>query len=256
MFFSQENSLDHIGIIMDGNGRWAKAKNLSRSKGHEEGLRNIKNICESAIKYKIKFLTLFSLSSENLFRPEEEIYFLINLVDHAINFYQDFLFENHIIFNFFGDLSILKDEVIEKIQYIQNKTKENFSASNSITLNIAFNYGGRQEIIFAANQILKKFFKNIIDNKLDISKIKDFQINENELEKNFYLQDIPPPDLIIRTGSYQRMSNFLLWQSAYSELYFSEKLWPDFDNHDFLETINFFHKQKRNFGLICENSNN
>jgi undecaprenyl diphosphate synthase len=244
------NKLNHLAIIMDGNGRWAEKKNLPRSEGHEKGLENIKNICELAIKSEIKFLTLFSLSSENLFRPKNEILFLIDLVDHALDFYLKFIVENQIIFNFFGDDSILNHLTISRIKNLQRITNEKFSSSKNLVLNIAFNYGGRQEILFAINNIIqKKISQNSFQNNSNEMK-KENLISEDDLRSNFYLPQIPDPDLIIRTGGYQRLSNFLLWQSAYSELYFCDDFWPEFEGHSLEKAIQHFHLQKRNFGLL------
>lgn len=241
------NPLNHLAIIMDGNGRWAEKNDLERSCGHQKGLEKIKNICELSLKSNIKYLTLFALSSENLFRPKNEILFLIDLVDEAIDLYSKYLIENRIIVNFFGDYSILNNLTISRINALQEKTNKEFLNSNSMVLNIAFNYGGRQEILFAINKIIKKSM-----NDFCIHNPKDITISEKDLISNFYLQGIPDPDLIIRTGGYQRLSNFLLWQGAYSELYFCQDLWPDFNEKSFNSALKYFYMQKRNFGLIPE----
>jgi len=225
---------ESVGIIMDGNGRWAIKNQLNdRSNGHKAGLKNIESICEFSIKHKIKFLTLFAFSTENNSRPKKEVEFLIQILVDSIEYYEKFLLENKIKFKFIGDRSILNDKIYEKIQKLEDET---FIDNYTLSLNIAFNYGGRKEILSAVNKIIESNIKK--------------KISEEEFRKYLYNPDLKDPDLIIRTGGFQRLSNFLMFQSAYSELYFSEELWPDFSEESLIKAINFFKKQKRNFGLI------
>ena len=221
-------NIQHVAIIMDGNGRWAEKKELHRSKGHKKGLDNIIPILEELIEQKIKYITLFAFSTENNKRPYEEKKNLINLLDAALNNINEKINENNINLSFIGDLSSLPKNITSKIQKISQKNK----CKSSLKLIIAWNYSGRSDILNAIREIEKKY------------------ITEKEFESYLMTKNIPDPDLIIRTGNQMRISNFMLWQSAYSELYFSKKLWPEFTKKDLNNAIVEFKKRKRNYGNV------
>ena len=221
-------NIQHVAIIMDGNGRWAEKKELHRSQGHKKGLDNILPIVEELIEQKIKYVTLFAFSTENNKRPYEEKKNLINLLDAALNNINEKINENNINLSFIGDLSSLPKNITSKIQKISQKNK----CKSSLKLIIAWNYSGRSDILNAIREIEKKY------------------ITEKEFESYLMTKNIPDPDLIIRTGNQMRISNFMLWQSAYSELYFSKKLWPEFTKKDLNNAIVEFKKRKRNYGNV------
>ena len=221
-------NIQHVAIIMDGNGRWAEKKELHRSEGHKKGLDNILPIVEELIEQKIKYITLFAFSTENNKRPYEEKKNLINLLDAALNNINEKINENNINLSFIGDLSSLPKNITSKIQKISQKNK----CKSSLKLIIAWNYSGRSDILNAIREIEKIY------------------ITEKEFESYLMTKNIPDPDLIIRTGNQMRISNFMLWQSAYSELYFSKKLWPEFTKKDLNNAIVEFKKRKRNYGNV------
>ncbi len=221
-------NIQHVAIIMDGNGRWAEKKELHRSQGHKKGLDNILPIVEEFINQKIQYVTLFAFSTENNKRPYEEKKNLINLLDAALNNINEKINENNINLSFIGDLSSLPKNITSKIQKISQKNK----CKSSLKLIIAWNYSGRSDILNAIREIEKIY------------------ITEKEFESYLMTKNIPDPDLIIRTGNQMRISNFMLWQSAYSELYFSKKLWPEFTKKDLNNAIVEFKKRKRNYGNV------
>ena len=221
-------NIQHVAIIMDGNGRWAEKKELHRSQGHKKGLDNILPIVEEFINQKIQYVTLFAFSTDNNKRPYEEKKNLINLLDAALNNINEKINENNINLSFIGDLSSLPKNITSKIQKISQKNK----CKSSLKLIIAWNYSGRSDILNAIREIEKIY------------------ITEKEFESYLMTKNIPDPDLIIRTGNQMRISNFMLWQSAYSELYFSKKLWPEFTKKDLNNAIVEFKKRKRNYGNV------
>ena len=223
----------HIAVIMDGNGRWAKKKLLPRLVGHNKGLDSVKKIIECSIKYKIKTLTLYAFSTENWKRPIKEVEGLLKLFSQSISKESKKIHSNNIKIKFIGDVSILTKALQGKIKKIENETSRN----SSLILNIALNYGGRLDIINSVNN----FYKN---------KIKKIKINEKNITNGLYTKGQPDVDLLIRTGGEQRISNFLLWQIAYAELYFSKKLWPDFNEKVFVDALYFFQNTERKFGSI------
>ena len=223
------NDINHVAIIMDGNGRWAEQHNLPRFSGHKKGLNVIPEVVEELINNKIKYVTLFAFSTENNFRPKEEKENLLNLLEFALNKVAKEIQKNKIKLSFIGDIEYLPKHLLKKIKNITQKYDVKYNAE----LIIAWNYGGRQEIINVVNKLIKQNINNI---------------DETHFEKLLYTSEIPNPDLIIRTGGQQRISNFMLWQSAYSEMYFTTKLWPDFNKKDVIKALNDFKKRNRNYG--------
>jgi len=222
---------NHVAIIMDGNGRWAKERGFERYIGHKLGIESVREIIGISKKIGIKYLTLYVFSKENWKRPKEEIKFLFNLLKKTLEEELERLKRNNIRVMVMGKIEDLKDNVKDFLEKCVNETKN----SNGMNVIIAFNYSGRQEIIDGINKILKER-KNIR--------------SEKEFSKYLYLKDIPEPDLLIRTSGEMRISNFMLWQIAYTELFFTKKLWPDFRKKDFLEAIEDFSKRERRFGGI------
>ena len=224
---------NHIAVIMDGNGRWAKKKLLPRLVGHNKGLDSVKKIIECSIKYKIKTLTLYAFSTENWKRPIKEVEGLLKLFSQSISKESKKIHSNNIRLKFIGNVSILSKKLQEKIKKIENETSRN----TSLILNIALNYGGRLDIVNSVNTFYK-------------TKTKIIKITEKNITNGLYTKGQPDVDLLIRTGGEQRISNFLLWQIAYAELYFSKKLWPDFNEKVFVDALYFFQNTERKFGSI------
>ena len=225
----------HVAIIMDGNYRWAKSKSMPVAYGHKKGAQNIENIVKAAIDNKVEFLTLYAFSTENWNRPKKEVDDLMELLDDFLTNDVKKISQQNVRVLVSGDLSKVKDSTKSKIDDIIIKTSDN----DAITLNIAFGYGARQEL----TEAFKALYSKVSNGELDIE-----DVVYNDIAQNFYQPRIPDPDLLIRTGSEQRISNFLLMQIAYSELYFSDKLWPDFSNNDFSEAINEFNQRIRKYG--------
>tara|TARA_B100000767_G_scaffold132135_1_gene125500 strand:- start:3134 stop:3820 length:687 start_codon:yes stop_codon:yes gene_type:complete len=223
----------HIAVIMDGNGRWAKKKLLPRLVGHNRGLQSVKKIIECCIKYNIDTLTIYAFSTENWKRPLKEVDGLLKLFSESISRESKKIHSNNIKLKFIGDTSIFKESLQLKIKDIERETSRN----KSLTLNVALNYGGRLDIVNSVNS----FYEN--------KKITK-KITEKNINNGLYTKGQLDVDLLIRTGGQQRMSNFLLWQSAYAELYFSKRLWPDFDEKVFVSALYFFQNTERKFGSI------
>lgn len=219
---------------MDGNGRWARKKYLPRLVGHNKGLDSVKRVIEYSIKYKISTLTLYAFSTENWKRPVKEIDGLLKLFSQSISSESKKIQNNNIKLKFIGDTSIFSKKLQNKIEIIEKKTIKN----KGLNLNIALNYGGRQDIVNAVN----RFYLN--------KKNKTKKITENNINDGLYTNGQSDVDLLIRTGGEKRISNFLLWQMAYTELYFSKKLWPDFDENLFVDALYFFQNSDRKFGAI------
>jgi undecaprenyl diphosphate synthase len=228
-------SPSHIAIIMDGNGRWGLKKYKDRNKGHYYGLQNINKIINDCIKINIKYLTLYTFSTENWNRPKKEIDYLFFLFKYFYKKNFNKLNKNNIKIKFIGNLKNIPKDLKVIIKKIQDKTKNN----NAITVIFAFNYGAKSELVNA--------FKNIIKNKNKVNKI-----NEDLINNNLYTKNIPDPDILIRTGGEKRLSNFLLWQLSYAELFFINKNWPDFNFLDLKKIINTFRVTKRKFGGLNE----
>ena len=223
------NPLNHVAIIMDGNGRWGIKYKNSRHAGHKEGLKVINNIIKLSVEKKIKYLTLFVFSKDNWKRPKAEINYLFNLLYNFLNEKINFLNDNNIKLNIIGNKNFSK-----KIKKLLIKS-ENLTKKNSLLqINLALNYGSREEILSSVKKIVKK----------------KTSINDKNLSDNLYTKNIPDPDILIRTGDTRRLSNFLLWQLAYAEIFFEKKLWPDFNEYNYREIIKKYRKIKRNFGKI------
>ena len=222
-----DERLSHIAFIMDGNGRWAKKRSLPRKAGHKQGALTFEKIVKACNNIGIKTVTVYAFSTENWKRPKDEVDAIISLLNSYIDRVNK---DNDIRFIFLGDKSVLNDDLREKMINLEKSTSD---CTN--TLNIAFNYGGRAEIVNAFNQLAKEG-KN--------------SITEADISSHLYTCDSPDPDLIVRTANEIRISNFLLWQSAYSEFYFTDVLWPDFDEEELNKAITEFYKRKRNFGDV------
>ena len=223
------NPLNHVAIIMDGNGRWGLKKRNSRNAGHKAGLNTVEKIIKETIKQKIRFLTLYAFSTENWKRPKKEVNYLFNLLENFLINRIDELHKQNIKLKIIGIKSFSN-----KLNKLLNTSEKKTSKNTKLQINLALNYGSKFEIINA--------FKNLLKSKVKIS--------EKNLNKYLQTKDIPDPDLLIRTGNTKRLSNFLLWQLAYSEIFFEKKLWPDFNEKDYSKIINNFRSVKRNFGNI------
>ena len=223
------NLIKHVAIIMDGNGRWGIKYKKSRNLGHKEGLKTVEKIIKSSIKNKIKYLTLYAFSTENWKRPKKEINFLFNLLENFLLSKISELDKKNIKLKIIG-----KKRFSKKINELINKSEKKTFKNKRLQINLALNYGSKSELINSFNMINKY-------NK---------KINEKNISKYLFTQNIPDPDLLIRTGNTQRLSNFLLWQLAYTEIFFEKKLWPDFNEKDYIKIIKKFKLIKRNFGNI------
>lgn len=227
----------HIGIIMDGNGRWAVQQNRRRSAGHREGLKTAKKIVKAASDAGVKFLSLYTFSTENWKRAEDEVAFLMKLISQNLKKEYDFYRENSIKVVHTGDLSLLPPSVQTEINDVMKDTQK----FEGLVVNLAINYGGKDEIVRSVNRWLSKQ-----DNGSD----QNLEISDQIIKSNLDRPEIPDPDLIIRTGGEQRLSNFLLWESAYSEYYFSKKLWPDWTKEDLYIALSDFNQRHRKFGGV------
>ena len=227
-------NLNHIAIIMDGNGRWAKDKGMDRIFGHKEGAKSAKRVIEACSDLNINYLTLYAFSTENWNRPQSEVDSLMSLLSLMLKNEIKELERNNIVFNVVGRVEDLPKSVQNIISDVIDRTKHN----TGLVLSLALSYGGRQEIIDAVNKI-------IVSKKSEI-------INEEIVKNNLYCPEIPDPDLIIRTAGEYRLSNFLLWQSAYAELFVSKKNWPDFKKKDLMEALKDFENRDRTFGKLTD----
>ena len=225
----------HLAIIMDGNGRWAKRRGLPRSAGHREGAKAVRRIITSCLDFNIPILTIFAFSTENWKRPKNEIMYLLKLFERVLSKEKANLIKNNIKINFIGRLNNLPDSLIGKMKELHESSKRN----NKLILNVAINYGGRAEIVDALKSITLK----IEEKKLNIE-----EINENTIRDNLYTHNLPDPDLLIRTAGEMRISNFMIWQIAYTELWVTPVFWPDFDENNLIEAIRNFQKRVRKYG--------
>ncbi|KXS50287.1 MAG: undecaprenyl diphosphate synthase [Halanaerobium sp. 4-GBenrich] len=229
------NTPKNIAIIMDGNGRWAQKQNKNRSAGHKEGVKTLKKIVKAAADLKVESLTVYAFSTENWKRPKAEVDFLLTLMRRTMRNEVEELLQNGVKVNFIGRKDELSENLINEIDHIEKHSLKN----KKLTLNIAFNYGGRAEIIDSAKKIAEAYKNNEI--KLD-------QLDENNFSNFLYNRQLQDVELLIRTGGDMRLSNFLLWQSAYAELYFTDKFWPDFEAEDLIKAIKEFKQRERRFG--------
>ncbi len=223
------NPLNHVAIIMDGNGRWGLRFRNSRNAGHKEGLKTVEKIIRETIKKKIKYLTLFAFSTENWKRPKNEINYLFNLLENFLINRIDDLHKQNIKLKILGS-----KKFSVKLNKLLSKSEKKTSKNTNLQINLALNYGSKSELIST--------FKKICKNKI--------KINETNVTKNLHTKFIPDPDILIRTGNTKRLSNFLLWQLAYSEIFFEKKLWPAFNERDYNRIIKEYKNIKRNFGKI------
>ena len=221
------NKLNHVAFIMDGNGRWGQRKNKGRNFGHLNGVKTVKKIVQSSIKLKIPVVTFYVFSTENWRRPKSEINFLFRLIISYFKKELQNVISNGIKINIIGKLNKLPEKIRSSLNVAKKLTRKN----KKIVVNLAINYGSKDELINAAQKA---------KNKVSIQSI----------EKNLYTKKLPNPDILIRTGGHKRLSNFMLWQLAYAEIYFLNKLWPDFTGNDLKKIVSNFKKIKRNFGAI------
>jgi len=224
------NPVKHVAIIMDGNGRWGIKHKNSRNAGHRAGLYTVESVIDECLKISIKYLTLYTFSTENWKRPKKEINFLFNLLENFLTNKIDNLIKKNIKVKFIGEINKLPIRLRKIIKNSELKTSKN----SSLQVNVALNYGSKRELINSIKNIRKK-------------KIK---MNEKNIDNNLFTKNIIDPDILIRTGNTQRLSNFMLWQLAYTEIFFEKKLWPDFKSDDFKKILNKFKLIKRNFGSI------
>ena len=225
------NKLNHVALIMDGNGRWGLKKKGSRNYGHLKGIKTVETVIKTSLIQKIPYLTLYTFSTENWQRPDSEINFLFDLIRKSLKKKINRIINQGIKVNIIGKKKGLPQDIIKIINLIQKKTNKN----KKITLNLALNYGSKEEIINAFRNLASK---------------KQKEINVNNFEKELYTYKTPDPEILIRTGGTRRLSNFLLWQLAYTEIFFVDKLWPDFSEKDYKKIISKFYSIKRNFGTI------
>ena len=228
---------NHVAIIMDGNGRWAKKIGRKRAFGHENGTKSVRECIDQSIKLGIKNLTLYVFSTENWNRPKYEVKALMDLLVYSLEKERINLIDNGIKLNVIGDIEALNDKPKSKLKSIISETKNN----KKLNLNLAISYGSKQEIVNAIREVSNKVKNNIISSK---------NIDENIINEHLYTRNLPNVDLLIRTGGEMRVSNFLLWQIAYAEMYFTDVLWPDFKREDFMKALDDYQKRERRFGKI------
>jgi len=232
----KKNVPSHIIIIMDGNGRWAKKRNLDRISGHREGMKSVRSIVKAAKDLGIKYITLYAFSVQNWKRPQSEVNALMELLKHYLIKEGDKLIENGVKLNAIGRLWELPKDVYEVLEDSINKSK----SCTELTLTLALSYGGREEIVDAVRNIISK--KNIMPK----------QVNQSTIAQNLYTSDLPEPDLMIRTSGEMRLSNFMLWQLAYTEIYVTKTLWPNFRKRHLVRAIENYQKRERRYGLTGE----
>ena len=228
---------NHVAIIMDGNGRWAKKIGRKRAFGHENGTKSVRECIDQSIKLGIKNLTLYVFSTENWNRPKYEVKALMDLLVYSLDKERINLIDNGIKLNVIGNIEALNDKPKSKLKSIISETKNN----KKLNLNLAISYGSKQEIVNAIREVSNKVKNNIISSK---------NIDENIINEHLYTRNLPNVDLLIRTGGEKRVSNFLLWQIAYAEMYFTDLLWPDFKREDFIKALDDYQKRERRFGKI------
>jgi len=230
---------EHVAIIMDGNGRWAKLRGKPRVFGHKNGVKSVRSTVEAAAEIGIKALTLYAFSTENWKRPKKEVLLLMSLLVSSLKKELTVLTKNNVKLNAIGNLDNLPKKVSKELKEVIDKTKNN----NKITLTLALSYGAREEIVKAVQSISKK----VVNNSLNIK-----EINENIINNHLYTVTLPDVDFLIRTSGEKRISNFLLWQIAYAEIYFTDIFWPDFTKEHFLKAILDFQQRERRYGKTSE----
>ncbi len=239
----QHNLPQHIAVIMDGNGRWAKKRGKNRVFGHYEGVKRVRELVEESVALKIPYLTLYTFSTENWNRPKEEVDALMNLLVETLHEQQKDLIEQNIQLNAIGDIKALPEQTQKTLKQVLNNTRKN----TGMVLSIALNYGGRDELVQATKKISQKVKNNIILPE---------EIDENKINLQLYTHNLPDVDLMIRTGGEKRISNFLLWKLAYAELYFTDTLWPDFKKKDYYLALKDYQNRERRFGKTSEQIRN
>ena len=225
----------HLAIIMDGNGRWAESKGKNRIHGHSHGVKAVREVVEEAVQLKVEYLTLYAFSTENWSRPKEEIGVLMKLLVNTLRSEFEKLLQNRIKLNVIGNIGQLPEIVQNELEYVMKQTQNN----NEMTLTLALSYGGREELANVLKQLVIKVKNNIISAE---------NINQSIINEHLYTQNLPDVDLLIRTSGEKRISNFMLWQIAYAELYFSKVLWPDFTKDHLHEALVSYQKRERRFG--------
>jgi len=230
---------DHIAIIMDGNGRWAKERGLHRVAGHREGVNSVRDIVEVCGQLGVKYLTIYAFSTENWRRPKEEVSTLMRLLLRALRDETDRLHENNVRLTCIGDIETLPRQVQAELHEAIEKTKGN----TGLTLNLALSYSGRWDIANAARKLAED---------IEVGNLKPENVNEKTFSSYLSTNKIPDPDLMIRTSGEFRLSNFLLWELAYTEIYISDRYWPDFRRNDLYEAIRNFQRRERRFGMVSE----
>tara|TARA_B100001250_G_C19735948_1_gene760784 strand:- start:611 stop:1342 length:732 start_codon:yes stop_codon:yes gene_type:complete len=240
---SLDNTPNHVAIIMDGNGRWAKLKGKSRLFGHKSGIKSVQKIVEYATKNEIKNLTLYAFSTENWNRPKKEIETLMSILIDTLRKEIDKMVENNVQFKCIGEISQLPNNVIKELEETIKKTSKN----DGLVLTLALNYGFKKELIYAIKNLAIKVKKNLIN--ID-------NIDEKIINNHLHSGELPSVDLLIRTSGEQRISNFLLWQVSYAELFFSDVFWPDFDENHFEKAIRSYKKRERRFGKTSDQIKN
>ena len=233
----------HIAIILDGNGRWAKKKGMPRNFGHAEGSKNVERICEDAYKMGVKYLTVYAFSTENWKRPKDEVDALMNLLRNYMKTCLKTAEKNRMRVRVLGDKTALDRDIRERIAELEEATKNN----DGLNFQIALNYGSRDEMLRAMKRMCKDYKDGVIE---------DAQIDEGLFETYLDTAGIPDPDLMIRTSGEQRLSNYLLWQLAYSEFYFTDVLWPDFTKEELVKAIEYYNGRERRFGGVSEGEKN
>ena len=233
------NVPQHIAIILDGNGRWAKKKGMPRNYGHAQGSKNVERICEDAYKLGVKYLTVYAFSTENWKRPKDEVEALMNLLRNYMKPCLKTAEKNRMRVRVIGDKTALAEDIQKRIAELEEATKNN----DGLNFQIALNYGSRDEMVRA----MKQMCKDCKDGAIEIE-----QIDEALFEKYLDTSDIPDPDLMIRTSGEQRLSNYLLWQLAYSEFYFTDVLWPDFSKEELVKAIEYYNGRDRRYGGVKE----
>ena len=235
--YMEGHTPEHIAIIMDGNGRWARKRGLPRVAGHKEGISAVVKIVKAAVKCNVKVLTLYTFSTENWKRPKTEVDVILRLPKEFLQVYLPELISNNVRIEAIGDMGKLPAHTREAVQYAIDRTRDN----DGLQLNFALNYGSRNEILHA----IKEMYADINEAKLSLE-----DLDEEQFSKYLYTEGLPEPDLLIRTGGEKRLSNFLLWQLAYTEFWFTDVLWPDFSEKEFLHALEEYGERKRRYGGI------